>query len=340
MRGEPSRAKLVCLIGAVLVALLATGCGGEDDKDATQSFVGETAGVVLYVTWTRDGDDVTGSLTQGVLDSKKGIVATKRGSLSGKLTGSGVALDVIQQYGETTRLTGRLHGDELALEYLSGSSGVATVQMREGGAEVFNAALAQLRDTAEQSKADAKIEAAESVEGQRVSEHALIVADDIAALKLAADSALPSKATTFESDLARLQRDLDGVRSYAKEALAADALSVCSSAAQVQSATSSLRSGVTALEDKQERAATSTATVNGAISKLIDDFETLQTDETKYLPDDAPTGKDVNRAIAAARKKLRKAGSSKSGALDKARAMLKEAQGLQTKTDIACRTGA
>jgi hypothetical protein len=322
----------------LLAALLVVGCGG-DDGGGSQSFVGKTPSVVLYVNWTRAGDEVTGSLTEAVFDERKNDVTTKRGSLSGEVHGSGVSLDFEQQYGEKSRLTGTLNGDVLELEYLSGASGVTTVRMQPGTADTFNAALAGLRDTAEQSVADAQTEAAEAAEASRVSAHAQTVVDDIAALKTTADSALPSKSSTYGVDIARLKGDLGTIRTNTKAALAADRLSVCSSSSLVESGVNSMDSAVAALRTKLQRGATAKAAVNAAIAKLIDDYATLEADDAKYLPDDAPTRPTISRALRAARSRLRKAGTSKMSVLDDAEAMLEEAKALEVRATSACRTG-
>ncbi|MDQ3676574.1 MAG: hypothetical protein M3401_07175, partial [Actinomycetota bacterium] len=145
--------------------------------------------------------------------------------------------------------------------------------------------------------------------------------------------------TNHDSDLARLERDLRSLNKHAKAALAADSLSVCSSAALVQSGADSLESGVTALERNHSRADTGTAAVSDAIGKLVDDYETLRSDDPRYLPEDAPTQAAVSRAIRSARRKIRKLGPSNNDALNDARAMLREAKRLETRASAACRIG-
>jgi hypothetical protein len=325
------------LLACALATLVVTGCGGGADKGGAQSFVGKTDSVVLYLTWTRDGDDVTGSLTQGVLG--KGQVATKRGPVTGKVSGSSVTLDVENEFGEKTRLTGALSGDSLSIEFLSGPAGVTTVQMQPAGADTFNAALADLRDAADQTKADAQTAASESTEQNLVTDHSDAVIDDLAALDNALVASLPTKSASYRADLGRLQTMQRSLKEHAKTALTADRLSVCSAAAVVQSDAEAIESAVAALQTKQERATTGTADVNNAIKKLIDDFTTLQDDDRKYLPDDAPTIKTVTRAVRDARRKLRKFSSSSTSPGDDTDAMLREAGTLKTQTGIACQTG-
>lgn len=334
--GERSRTRQRCAIVSLLAALLALGCGG-DDGGRAQSFVGKTSSVALYVSWTRDGDALSGSLTQAVLDTRKDAVTTKRASLTGKVSGPGVSLDIEQQFGETTRLTGTLSGDVLELEYLSGASGVTTVRMEKASADAFNAALAGLRDRAEQAKADDKTAADESTERQRVAEQVQTVLDDIAALKTATAAALDAKGAG-NADLARLKRDLRTLRDHARSALAAHSLSACSSAALVQSDADALEDAVTALHRRQERAASGIAAVSDAIATLLDDYATLQAEDPNYLPEDAPPRATVSRAVRVARRKTRKLSRSKTSVLDEAKAMLEQAQRLKTRASAACRT--
>ncbi|MDX6690616.1 MAG: hypothetical protein QOG15_2073 [Solirubrobacteraceae bacterium] len=330
-----------CVLAAsALAALMLAGCGGgSSDKNGSQSFVGKTDSVVLYVTWTRSGNDLTGSLTQGTLPAGKTQVATKRGALTGTVSGDTVTVDVANEYGEKSRLNGTLSGDSLALEYLSGSSGVTTVRMEPAGADEFNVALAGLSDSAGQAQADAQTAAADNVERNRVIGHSDAVIDDLAALMNALTASLPAKGSSYRADLARLQSTLRSLKDHARAALSADRLSVCSSAALVQSDAQAIESGVAALQTKQERVTTGTTAVNDAIKKLTDDFTTLQDDDRKYLPDDAPVLRTVSRAVRDARRKLRKFSSSGTDPGTDVNAMLQEAQSLNTQTAAACRTG-
>jgi len=327
------------VVVSVLAALLVLGCGGGDDSSDQQSFVGSTTSIVLYVTWTRQGDELTGSLTQGVLDSGKDDVTTKRASLTGKVIGDGVSLDLNDPYGDASQLTGTLRGDTLDLEFLSGATGVMTVHMEQADGGDFNSELADLRDKAEQSKADETSAAAETAESNRVVDLALTVIDDVAALRTALGASLPSKGVSLKADLARLRRGLAEVKGNARKALAADTATVCARASLVESGADALARGVQALQDKQDRTTTGASTVDAAIRKLLDDYSELRAEDAKYLPSDVPTRETINRAIRSARRKVRKLGTSDRGAVDEARKMLKEAQDLKTRTSVACRTG-
>ncbi len=328
-------------LALVLAALLAAGCGGGDGADeGPRSFVGKASNVALYVTWTRDGRELTGSLTQAVLDAAKDDVATKRAAISGTIVGEGVTLDLADPYGEASRLTGTLRGDTLELEYLSGSTGVTTVRMQEGDGGDFNSLLATLSDTAAESEVAETANAAETAETEHVAQLVEEVFDDIAALRTALAASLPAKRSSLKDDLERLEGELRSVRRRARAALSSDRLNACSHASLVKTATDSLASGVDALKDAQQRAARGAAEVTAAISKLLDDFSTLQSEDPKHLPEDAPTRATVNRVVRSARRKLSKVGGSRDDVVDDAEAMLEEARGLELRASIACRTGA
>jgi len=331
-----------CARLALLATLLAAGCGGgSGGANGAHSYVGSTPDVVLYVTWNRDGDKLTGTVAEGELDDTTHDVQTNRASFTGTVNGSAVSLDLRASFGGNSALTGTLNGDALSLEYLQGGQGVVTVQLKQAGAGVFNAALTTLSDQVEQSKADAQSAAAETGEKQHVADHAQVVQDDIAALKLAVGTAVPSpKTTKSASDLTQLQRDLQVLRDHAQAAQRADKLSACSSAANVQSDLSTLEGHVAAQQNRQTALAKGASAVNAAIAKLREDYLTLQSDDPHYLPPDPPTQKTVGRAIQQAGRKLRKASSSGGGAGTAIAAILKEARSLNVQASTRCRTGA
>lgn len=324
------------VIACAVATLLLAGCGGERSDSAPHSFVGKTDELVLYVTWNRDGDELTGSLTQGQLEDGE-RVQTSRASLTGTISGSGVTLDLKQPSGPTS-LTGKLDGDALALEYLRAGEGLVTVRLAEGGAGVFNTELAALNDRVEQSKADALSEAGEASEKQRVAQHAQAVQDDIDALKTAVAAAQSAKGPNRKANLAKLRRDLQMVRDHTQAALRADSLRACSSAATVQSDLTRLEGDVAALRSKQTTRDVGVGSVGETIDKLREDFLTLQADEPRYLPPEAPTQRTVGRAIQQARRKLRKAGSSSGDTSKAVDAILEQARGLNGRTSARCRT--
>lgn len=325
------------VITCALATLLLAGCGGGGSDSGTHSFVGKADDLVLYLTWNRDGDELSGSLTQGLLEEGE-RVETSRVSFTGTISGSGVTLDLKQPYGSSSTLTGKLDDDALSLEYLRPQEGLVTVQLREGGAGVFNAELATLRDRIEQTKVDAVGEAAETSEKERVAQHAQTVEDDLAALKTALAAALSAKGPNAASNLARLRRDLQLVRDHTQAALSADELSVCSSAATVQADLNTLEARAAALRSRQATREQGAGSVAEAIEKLREDFLTLQSDDPRYLPFEAPTQRTVGRAIQQALRKLRKADSPGGDPLKAVDAILKEARSLNGRASVRCRT--
>ena len=331
--------RLRCAGLVLLAMLLAAGCGGgDDDGAATHSYVGSTDDLVLYVTWNRDGDKLKGALTQGVINRSAGEVETTRSSLEGTINGSGVAIDVQQTSGGTSTLTGTLNGDALSLEYLRPSEGVVAVQLGEGGAGVFNAALTTLRDRVEQAKADEDSQAAQTSERDLVAQHAQTVQDDIDALEAAVDVARSAKGAGNDGGLSGLRRDLQTLRDHEAAVRRADSLAVCSSAATVQTDLYTLERRITALRSKQDNRDQGVGSVDEAIDKLREDFLALQSDDPQYLPPDAPTQRTVGRAIQQARRKLRKAGTSPKDTMKATDAILKEARELNGRASARCQT--
>ncbi|CAN5646410.1 hypothetical protein BH20ACT17_BH20ACT17_07160 [soil metagenome] len=326
---------ITCVVVAVL---LLAGCSGEGGDNATRSFVGKTDDLVLYVTWNRDGNELSGALTQGQLEDGK-QVQTSRASLAGKISGSGVTLDLTGPYGPAS-LTGKLEGDALSLEYLRAGEGLVTVDLDEGDAGVFNSELAALSDRVEQAKADELSEAGETSEKDRVGQHAQVVEDDIVALRTAVATALSAKVPNRAVNLARLRRDLQTLRDHAQAAVRGGDRGACASAASVKADLSTLESHAAALANKQTARDRDRGSVDAAIDKLREDFLTLQDDDPRYLPPEAPTQRAVGRAIQQARRKLRKAGSSSGDTSRAVDAILKEARALDGRASALCGSGA
>jgi len=324
------------VITCAIAMLLLGGCGSEQSDSGMRSFVGKADDLVLYLTWNRAGDELTGSLTQGQLEEGK-RVQTSRASFTGKISGSGVTLDLKSPYGPAS-LTGKLDGDALALKYLRAGEGLVTVQLDEGGAGVFNSELAALSDRVEQAKADTLSEAGETSEKDRVAQHAQAVEDDIVALRTAVAAALSAKGPNRAANLAKLRRDLQAVRNHTQAALRAGGPSACSSAANVQSDLRTLESHVAALRIKQTVRDKDAGSVDAAIDKLREDFLALQDDDPRYLPPEAPTQRAVGRAIQQARSKLRTGGSSSGDTSKAIEAILNEARALDGQARALCST--
>lgn len=322
-------------------ALLMAGCGGGGISDSgTRSFVGKTNDVVLYVTWNRDANDLTGAFTQGALNEDRQTVATSRVALTGTVRGSGVTLNL--QNGDTSTLTGTLDGETLRLEYLRPGAGVTTVELAKGDAGTFNAAVAVLSDRADQAKADQQSAAAETAERDRVGQHSQAVLDDLQALRSATLAARTSKSAAADSGDASLRGDLAAIKLRAQATLRAPAGTVCTSASTVQTDVGTLETKIATLANRRATSGDSAGKIDAAVRKLAGAVATLQSDETKYLPDDAPTGTEVNRALRAARRRLHTLGTrsgTAGGAAVDPNAIIDEARRLRDLADAACRAG-
>jgi hypothetical protein len=330
---------LLCVVSLAFVA----GCGGGDDGDSgPRTYVGTSGDVVLSLTWTRNGDHLTGSITQAKLDDKTNTVDTRRVAFIGTVTGGGVSITPQDPEGELSTFTGTLDGDALKLEYLEPGAGLVTVSLIKGDASRFNAAAAVLSDRATQAKADEQTAATENTERQQVADNVQTVLDDIAELDHVVSTARASKGSSANPKIGDLRNSLNTIKLHTQAAVQAPASTVCSAAAVVQGDVSKLEADIAALSGSQTATADDAGTINAAISKLQDDLATMRADDPKYLPVDAPSREEVNRALRAARTALGaigKRGKTKSSSANDPNEILNEARRQRDRASAACTTG-
>lgn len=316
---------------ALLAALVVAGCGGSDD--GTHSYLGEPRNGVIYVTWNRAGDDVTGGLTQALLDATTNVVSTKRVSFTGKVNDSGVALQLAQGFGTSTTLTGTLDGDKLTLQYPGQADNVIEISFKKATAADFNTALAGLRQQATGAIADQERELDDRTARQDAEMHAKAVPD---ALKQLADADAKLRRHGYRKDLQQLRSDLQAVRRDTQTTLAAGATSVCSDAGTVDSDVGTIQSTIRALEANQSTGLTNVTVVKEAIASVRDTFAQLQGDDPANLPTGLPTQDDVDAALRTARRSIRTATAASHTATTRAKKTLREGQRLLGQANAAC----
>jgi hypothetical protein len=330
-------ARRLWLPGALLVAAF-SGCGGSDDGPA--SYIGRASNAVVYVSWTKTKDSLSGQLTQAraVDDVSKGIVDTERVSFDGMIDGKAVSLRLNEGLGSTSTLTGKLDGDMLALDYPGRDGAVITIKMGKGDSAAFNAALAALRDKTTQAKQDADQAAAD----QQAREDAVAAADGvrtaIGALGQAADNATATGPDLYSSDLDTISSDLDTVKS-SYEVLTQDVENgnsdtICDDASVIGNDVDNLKDDIGALHS-DVKTTSDAAVLDGDIRDLRQQFEAMQSFDPSMLPDDAPTQDDVDQGIRAARRKVRTKGRQSTNFVQ-AQALLAKAQAIKAPADAAC----
>jgi hypothetical protein len=326
------RRSLVALVMAT--AFGAAGCGG----DGPASFVGRTSNAVVYVTWTRSGDALSGQLTQALRDDvDDGTVDTVRTSFDGTADGSTVALRLNQGLGSISTLTGELDGDELALDYPGVNGGVVTIPLREGDGEDFNAALADLRDEAQQDKLATDEAAAEQQAIERAATAADAVQAAIEALGQSAENATASNPDLYRADLDTIRSSLDTVKaSYqvVQQAEANDFDTVCDDAAIVGDDVQIMQEDIAAMH-ADVRSNTDPAVLDDEVRELRLLLADMEAVDPALLPAGAPTRAQVEDAIRAARRAIRLSGGVGAD-LTAVEDLLDQAQAIKDKADAAC----
>jgi hypothetical protein len=312
---------------------LMSGCGGSDGPG---SYVGRASNAVIYVSWTRKDDHLSGSLTQALRDDQVNQVTTHRVSFSGTVSGSGVSIDVNQGLGNVTTLTGELDGDVLKLDYPGAQDGsITTIAMHKASVAQFNAQLAALKEqAAEARQAQEQAQAAEQArnDAQRLSD---AVKGDISAVRQAAAS---TKATsTYASALDGIRRDLATVKKDTATVLAEpSSINVCSDDGIVQSDVGTMEADIGSIESDQGATQSDNASIADAIGQVRSDFDQLHAIDPSYLPADAPDAAMVDAAIRGARRRESSDTATGGGVHAQAEMQLKQARAYQSQADAVC----
>jgi chaperonin cofactor prefoldin len=331
------RTRAISIILTIVAALVVAACGGSDEP---ASYVGKASNAVVYVSWTRSNDSLSGQLTQALAadDVTQGTVNTQRVGFDGTVDGSAVSLRLNGGLGATSTLTGKLDGDTLALDYPGGDGGVITIRLHKGDSVAFNSALAALRDKA----ASAKQQADQVAADQQASEQAAQLADGvrtaIAALDQAAENATATGPDLYQSDLDTISSDLDTVKS-SYEVVTEDVANgyndtICDDASSVGDDVDNMKSDIDSMHG-DVKSNSDPSVLDDDIQYLREQLAQMQGVDPAMLPADAPTQDEVDQAIRAARRKVRAEGGQGAD-FTKAQALLGQAEAIKAKADAAC----
>jgi hypothetical protein len=314
----------------------AIACGGAS-SDGPYSFLGKAQNGAVYVSWNRDGDAVTGQLTQALRDDTDNKVKTSRVSFAGTVKASGVTLQLGEGFGSVSTLTGKLAGDRLELEYPgSDGGGIVTVRFKTASSTDYNRALAQLQSQAADGRAAVQQAADDATARDDAAQMARRVADD---LNMVASASANDAASTYSQDLTTLRQDAQTVeqdlQTVQAEAARADRDLACTDADTASSDVDTLRSDIETLANDAQTASADGARPD-AIRALRDGFSSMQSFAPDFLPDDAPTVSQVQAAIAQAHRTARKVKSAGKDALAQANAILGRAKGYEAQARALC----
>lgn len=144
----------------VVLLVVAIGCGNSDGPAA---FLSKDADSVVFVTWTRVGDDVSGSLSAAKLAQPDpslfqtvapGEVVRQTAEFTGTVRDDSVRL-LLGSGNATDRVNGRLDGDALELT-IAQDSGVQQRRLTPANQGAYTSAVQDIRDREQQRKDSAQ----------------------------------------------------------------------------------------------------------------------------------------------------------------------------------------
>lgn len=321
----------------VVAAAVLVGCGS---GDGPASYVGRASNAVVFVSWTKSKDSLSGQLTQARADDDvaEGAVNTVRVGFDGTIDGKAVSLRLDEGLGAASTLTGRLDGDTLALDYPGTDGAIITIQLRKGDSGAFNTALAALRTKTTEAKQRAEQAAAEQQAREDAAAAAADVRTAISGLDQIANNATASGPDVYSSALDTINSDLDTVKS-SYEVVTQDVENgysdtICDDASVVGDDVENLKHDIDGLHGDVSNTS-NPRVLDRAISDLRQRFDAMQSLDPALLPDDAPTQDEIDQAIGAARHKVRTKGRQGTN-FAQAQALLAKAQAIKSQADAAC----
>lgn len=193
-------------------AELPTASGGPSggQSDAQTGWVyGDSSGAA-FLTWTRTGDSVSGSLqTDGLDTSSQTSLTPMTAAFTGTIAGGGFTLAFPQGFGTVTNVAGQLRGRDLVISFPQNGA-LVPLTLTPGTATAYNADVAQLQGVAASNgaaQAQAS-QAAASASAQATVKRELDQQTENAAQALAAAvTQLDSDASTLANDKGNLNQD-------------------------------------------------------------------------------------------------------------------------------------
>lgn len=281
---------------------LLAGCGLLS-KPAT-SWVGASDTTAVLVQFTRDGDDLQGTMDVTELAAADAVTADgDRFSFTGKVDGSRVTLTFPQGFGTSGMISGTMTRTKLALAFPDPVSGrLGTIELTPGGRTDYRSAAKKVTDRANAN-------ASQDPE-TRLTEASSTIESDVNELSEKLDAA--PDFGQFDTDLATARKALDATNTAAAKATAegrtsggcADARTALSQATAVATASAAIDSDVMTV-------ATGIEDINRVRLKLGDDYanflDLLKTQGQTIDAENAAAVKDLqdraDRAVADWQKK-------------------------------------
>lgn len=331
------------VIALVLGALL-SGCGS-----APNAFLGRASNAAVFVQWTRNGDQLVGSIHQSLIKSgDQQSVDNETVPFTGTVSGQSVTLTLNGGLGITSNVTGTLNGSQLHLDYPGSDGGIATLDMHPASSGDYEQAVSALQADVDRANTAKQQAQQQQQQAQQVQADSSRVQTDLSNLSSAIQSAGNDNSSSYSSDLQQARDDVSQTHTDMQKALDeqghTDSGSLCSDAGSVQSDVGSVESDVGSIQSDQGSTSSDTSAISEAMNQLRQDDAALQADrqnEPGDLANDAPTEDQVRSAIHAAHAAAGSATGTGGSAYAQAQRLLAQARSYQRQSDAACNaTGA
>ncbi|HTC70660.1 MAG TPA: hypothetical protein VK662_13910 [Acidothermaceae bacterium] len=269
------------------------------------------ASYVLFIDWTRVGNDVSGNMS--VAGAEESQFGAQTVAMSGTISGNSITLTFPAGLGAITNATGELTAVSLTLNLPNNDGTIDAYEFTPGTIDAYNVAVQALQSGAS-ATAQAQIEASASA-AQLASQQAVIAATDntiakAAAALINADAALEKDPAAAQNDVQALpavratqQRDLASTAA-AQRAVIAEAAQypdgnngqVCSDAYEVTSDAYQVTSDdyqVTSTEYTINADLDTIRSDQAAVTQAAQDYKNAQSYDPAFLPNTAPPGDAV-----------------------------------------------
>jgi hypothetical protein len=117
---------------------------GAEETNGPASFIGHASNAVMFIQWTRSGQNVTGSLREAIKKTGSlGLESTDK-SFTGVIDGKGLTLTLQAALGESSSLVGEVKEPGFTLTLPGRGSSLITVSFEPGEVSGYNEATKQL----------------------------------------------------------------------------------------------------------------------------------------------------------------------------------------------------
>ncbi len=117
---------------------------GTEETNGPASFIGHASNAVMFIQWTRSGQNVTGSLREAIKKAGASSLESTDRAFTGVIDGKGLTLTVKGALGESSALVGDVTEHGFTLTLPGQGSNLITITFEPGEVAGYNEATKQL----------------------------------------------------------------------------------------------------------------------------------------------------------------------------------------------------